>query len=163
MSSLLGSSLRPKTSQKKKSRTKKRSVWILPTSPALSLPAMCPRHPNPTTAESGPRPLETARITSLPPSAHYVPNFISEEEEQFIIEKVCALHLDSTPRIACANHGFFCRSEAHRSRGGEPYSIADYRLGRPILSEMRSSRHRSPLSWSYWFPASYICRKAMTS
>ena len=44
-------------------------------------------------AESGapslPRSLDDARLGRLPPSAYYIANFISEEEEQLILEKVC--------------------------------------------------------------------------
>lgn len=32
--------------------------------------------------------LEASRITGLPPSAYYIADFISEEEEQKILEKV---------------------------------------------------------------------------
>lgn len=35
-----------------------------------------------------PKSLEQARIRTLPPSAYYIPNFISEEEEAHILEKV---------------------------------------------------------------------------
>ncbi|KAH8673667.1 hypothetical protein BX600DRAFT_508905 [Xylariales sp. PMI_506] len=35
-----------------------------------------------------PSSLDAARILSLPPAAYYVPNFISEEEEQLILDKV---------------------------------------------------------------------------
>jgi alkylated DNA repair protein alkB family protein 6 len=34
--------------------------------------------------------LEHARITTLPQTAYYIPNFITEEEEQMILGKVCA-------------------------------------------------------------------------
>lgn len=35
-----------------------------------------------------PSSLEAAKITSLPPASYYVPNFISEEEERMILDKV---------------------------------------------------------------------------
>lgn len=35
-----------------------------------------------------PSSLEASRITALPPSAYYIADFISEEEEQQILEKV---------------------------------------------------------------------------
>ena len=35
-----------------------------------------------------PTSLEHARIASLPPSAYYIPDFISEEEERHILDKV---------------------------------------------------------------------------
>jgi len=35
-----------------------------------------------------PSSLEQSRITALPPSAYYIPNFISEDEEKLILEKV---------------------------------------------------------------------------
>ncbi|KAL7789909.1 hypothetical protein V8C37DRAFT_403730 [Trichoderma ceciliae] len=34
--------------------------------------------------------LEAARITSLPPTAYYLPDFISEEEERLILDKIAA-------------------------------------------------------------------------
>jgi alkylated DNA repair protein alkB family protein 6 len=37
-----------------------------------------------------PSSLEHARITSLPQTAYYIPNFITEEEEQMILDKVRA-------------------------------------------------------------------------
>jgi hypothetical protein len=37
-----------------------------------------------------PESLQHARITSLPQTAYYIPNFISEEEEQMIMDKVRA-------------------------------------------------------------------------
>jgi alkylated DNA repair protein alkB family protein 6 len=37
---------------------------------------------------SPPKFLEQSRITSLPSSAYYIPNFISEEEEAHILGKV---------------------------------------------------------------------------
>jgi hypothetical protein len=37
-----------------------------------------------------PSSLEHARITTLPQTAYYIPNFITEEEEQMILGKVCA-------------------------------------------------------------------------
>lgn len=36
-----------------------------------------------------PSSLEHVRITSLPQTAYYIPNFITEEEEQIILDKVC--------------------------------------------------------------------------
>lgn len=36
-----------------------------------------------------PSSLEHARITSLPQAAYYIPNFITEEEEKMILDKVC--------------------------------------------------------------------------
>lgn len=35
--------------------------------------------------------LGSARITTLPQTAYYIPDFISEEEEQMILDKVCGL------------------------------------------------------------------------
>lgn len=35
-----------------------------------------------------PSSLEAARITSLPSTAYYLPNFISEEEERLILDRV---------------------------------------------------------------------------
>jgi alkylated DNA repair protein alkB family protein 6 len=35
-----------------------------------------------------PSSLEAARIASLPSTAYYLPNFISEEEERLILDKV---------------------------------------------------------------------------
>lgn len=35
-----------------------------------------------------PSTLEPARILSLPATAYYIPNFISEEEERLILDKV---------------------------------------------------------------------------
>jgi alkylated DNA repair protein alkB family protein 6 len=32
--------------------------------------------------------LEAARVTALPDDAFYIPNFISEEEEQILLQKV---------------------------------------------------------------------------
>lgn len=32
--------------------------------------------------------LEPAKIASLPPTAYYIPNFITEDEEQMILGKV---------------------------------------------------------------------------
>lgn len=32
--------------------------------------------------------LEEARITKLPSAAYYIPNFISEDEERYILDKV---------------------------------------------------------------------------
>jgi alkylated DNA repair protein alkB family protein 6 len=37
-----------------------------------------------------PSSLEHARITTLPQTAYYIPNFITEEEEQMILDKVGA-------------------------------------------------------------------------
>ncbi|KAL7909605.1 hypothetical protein GGI35DRAFT_479862 [Trichoderma velutinum] len=37
-----------------------------------------------------PSSLEAARITSLPSTAYYLPNFISEEEERLILDKIAA-------------------------------------------------------------------------
>ncbi|PTB46463.1 hypothetical protein M441DRAFT_85522 [Trichoderma asperellum CBS 433.97] len=37
-----------------------------------------------------PSSLEAAKITSLPPTSYYVPNFISEEEERMILDKIAA-------------------------------------------------------------------------
>jgi alkylated DNA repair protein alkB family protein 6 len=36
-----------------------------------------------------PSSLEAAKITSLPPTSYYLPNFISEDEERMILDKVC--------------------------------------------------------------------------
>lgn len=33
--------------------------------------------------------LERARINTLPQTAYYIPNFITEQEEQNILDKVC--------------------------------------------------------------------------
>jgi alkylated DNA repair protein alkB family protein 6 len=33
--------------------------------------------------------LEHARINTLPQTAYYIPNFITEQEEQNILDKVC--------------------------------------------------------------------------
>lgn len=38
-----------------------------------------------------PRRLEDARVTTLPSSAFYIPDFITEEEEQHILSKVSLL------------------------------------------------------------------------
>lgn len=35
-----------------------------------------------------PTSLEHARVTSLPSTSYYIPNFISEEEERIILDKV---------------------------------------------------------------------------
>lgn len=35
--------------------------------------------------------LDHARITTLPQTAYYIPDFISEEEERMILDKVCGL------------------------------------------------------------------------
>lgn len=35
--------------------------------------------------------LDRARITTLPQTAYYIPDFISEEEERMILDKVCGL------------------------------------------------------------------------
>ncbi len=32
--------------------------------------------------------LEDARISALPPTAYYIPNFLSEDEERLILDKV---------------------------------------------------------------------------
>jgi alkylated DNA repair protein alkB family protein 6 len=37
--------------------------------------------------------LDAARITSLPDDAFYIPNFISEEEEQILLQKVTLSNL----------------------------------------------------------------------
>ena len=36
-----------------------------------------------------PASLEDAKITRLPSTAYYIPNFISEEEERLLLDKVC--------------------------------------------------------------------------
>lgn len=43
--------------------------------------------------------LEASRITALPPAAYYIPDFISEEEEQAILHKV-ARHASSMGPLA---------------------------------------------------------------
>lgn len=42
--------------------------------------------------------LDTAKITSLPATAYYLPNFISEEEERMILDKV-----RPPPRLVLSN------------------------------------------------------------
>lgn len=41
-----------------------------------------------------PSSLEAAKIPSLPPTAYYLPNFISEQEERLILDKVRLLCLE---------------------------------------------------------------------
>lgn len=36
-----------------------------------------------------PSTLDEAKISRLPATAYYIPNFITEEEEAFILDKVC--------------------------------------------------------------------------
>lgn len=39
---------------------------------------------------SGPKyDLEQHRIPNLPPAAFYIPNFITEQEEDYLLQKVC--------------------------------------------------------------------------
>lgn len=37
-----------------------------------------------------PEAFERARITRLPATAYYIPNFISEDEEKILLDKVCS-------------------------------------------------------------------------
>lgn len=45
-----------------------------------------------------PSSLDAAKITSLPATAYYLPNFISEEEERMILDKV-----RPSPRLVLSN------------------------------------------------------------
>lgn len=72
--------------------------------------------------------LDHARITVLPQSAFYIPNFISEEEERMILEKVCASDLANGSPLILA------RLPRRPSPDGSNSRTADSRLGPPTLS-----------------------------
>lgn len=92
--------------------------------------------------------LDTARITRLPSTAYYIPNFISEEEEKIILDKVRPAA--RTARLAVPfglgdpDDSQPPRSPMRPNRAGSNSRTEDFRPGRPISSRTDSSMRPFP-------------------
>lgn len=76
-----------------------------------------------------PTSLEHARVTSLPSTSYYIPNFISEEEERIILDKVRLV----TPFFKTPLPNLCLRSPLLLNQDGSSLLIADFKHGLPIL------------------------------
>jgi alkylated DNA repair protein alkB family protein 6 len=77
--------------------------------------------------------LEEARIKSLPSSAFYIPDFISQEEEQVLLNKV----FNTSCRRFTVIDSF--RSKRHQSLDGNNFQSDACRLTQAISPEIPSS------------------------
>lgn len=78
--------------------------------------------------------LEEVRIESLPSNAYYISNFLSEDEERWILRKV-GVAIASIPEYLLIESS----SKTHQSQLGRTYSIVGCRHG-----------HRSSLEAPCW-------------
>jgi len=78
--------------------------------------------------------LEDVRIKSLPSSAFYIADFISQEEEQVLLNKVC-----STLLLVIHSDGLV-RLKLHQSPDGNNFQSDVCRLTPAISAEIPSSR-----------------------
>lgn len=97
----------------------------------------------PSIPTSPPASLEHARISSLPAAAYYIADFISEEEEKLILEKVrCSVVLLRSYK-PFANEGE-PRSLPLPNLDGNSLPTEDSKPGRPTSSKTRSSTRNFP-------------------
>ena len=86
-----------------------------------------------------PASLAEAKITSLPSTAYYIPNFISEHEEKNILDKVEA-RIDNIRPSRHLRRADKCDSRLHppQNRDGSSSPIAGCRHGRPTWYKTNS-------------------------
>jgi len=70
------------------------------------------------------------KVASLPPDVYYIPDFITEEEETMILQKVLARLLSIMSRCIADD---FIRSKTHPNPDGNSSPIGGSRHGLPTL------------------------------
>lgn len=112
--------------------------------------------------------LDEARIYSLPPSAFYIPDFITRTEEQMLLEKVGLQHAKYFVHASALEYLRRLidtwRSLLLRNHGGDNSRTGDCRLGHLTSSTTPSLTHRfRPGSRSPWFPDSCPSHRPIVS
>lgn len=84
-----------------------------------------------------PSSLQQAKVSRLPATAYYIPNFISEEEEKIILDKVRLPPILASPLLGAGRVGSHintARSPAPQSLDGSSSRTDVYKPGLPTSS-----------------------------